>query len=71
LEQAVEVGWRDYYLRERDPYWTSVAEHPRYRALMARVKADVDRQRAEVHRIDTSEDFSGKLDAAVAAAPAP
>jgi hypothetical protein len=71
LEQAIEVGRRDYYLRERDPYWASVAEHPRYRALMATVKADFDRQRAKVQRIDISEDFSGKLDAAVAAAASP
>ena len=34
---------------------------------MAKVKADVDRQRAEVAAIDAREDFVAKLDAAVAA----
>jgi hypothetical protein len=34
---------------------------------MARVKADVDRQRAEVQAIDARENFAAKLDAAVAA----
>jgi TolB-like protein len=67
LEKAVDAGWRDYYLRERDPMWASVASDPRYRALMAKVKADVDRQRAEVRRIDASERFIEKLDVAIAA----
>ena len=67
LEKAVEAGWRDYYVHERDPLWASVASDPRYRALMAKVKADVDRQRAEVRRIDASERFIEKLDAAIAA----
>jgi TolB-like protein/Tfp pilus assembly protein PilF len=67
LEKAVEAGWRDYYVHERDPLWASVASDPRYRALLAKVKADVDRQRAEVRRIDVSERFIEKLDAAIAA----
>ena len=67
LEKAIEAGWREYYLHERDPLWASVASDPRYRALMAKVKADVDRQRAEVRRIDASERFIEKLDAAIAA----
>jgi tetratricopeptide (TPR) repeat protein len=64
LEQAVEAGWRDYYVQQNDPRWTPVAEDPRYQALMAEVKADVDRQRAEVERIDAEEDFVAWLDAA-------
>jgi len=66
LKKAVEAGWRDYYLHERDPLWTSVASDPRYRALTLKVKADVDRQRAEVSRIDARERFMEKLDAAIA-----
>ena len=67
LEHAIRAGWRDYYLQERDPYWTSVASHTRYRDLMAKVKADVDRQRAEVQRAETNDIFLAKLDAAIAA----
>jgi TolB-like protein len=67
LELAIEAGWRGYYVRERDPYWASAASHPRYRALMAKVKADVDRQRAEVQRVDPGEAFLARLDAAIAA----
>jgi hypothetical protein len=33
---------------------------------MATVKADVDRQRAEVERSDASDDFLARLDAALA-----
>jgi tetratricopeptide (TPR) repeat protein len=67
LTQAIEAGWREYYVKGRDPFWASVANNPRYRALMANVKADVDRQRAEVQRADAGEDFFAKLDAAIAA----
>ena len=68
LEQAIQAGWREYYLQEHDPYWASIANHPRYRTLMAKVKADVDRQRAEVQRAETNEVFLAKLDATIAAA---
>jgi hypothetical protein len=48
-------------------YWAALEKDPRYRALMAKVKADVDRQAAEIARIDASEDFVAKFDAAMAA----
>lgn len=67
LERAVKAGWRDYYVRRNDPYWVSLGNNPRYRALMATVKADIDRQRAEVERIDATDGFESKLAAAMAA----
>jgi adenylate cyclase len=68
LELAVKAGWRDYYIPEHDPYWAVLEDDARYRELMATVKADVDRQRAEVERIDANEDFVAKLDASLAEA---
>ncbi len=62
LEQAIELGWRDYYIQRHDPRWSGLAEDPRYQALMEEVKADVDRQREEVERIDTEEDFPALLE---------
>jgi TolB-like protein/predicted Zn-dependent protease len=67
LERAVAAGWRDYYLRQNDPYWASLEDHPRFRAQMEIVRKDIERQRAEVARIDAAEDFVAKLDAAMAA----
>jgi TolB-like protein/predicted Zn-dependent protease len=67
LERAVAAGWRDYYLRLNDPYWAALEADPRYRAQMAIVRKDIDRQRAEVARIDAAEDFVAKVDAAMAA----
>ena len=58
------VGWRDYYVQHHDPRWAPLIDNPRYQALMAEVKADVDRQRAEVERMDAEEDFVARLDAA-------
>ena len=66
LEQAVTAGWREYYIRQHDPYWAALENDPRYRALMARVKADVDRQAVEIARLDVAEDLVAKVDAAVA-----
>jgi TolB-like protein len=65
LEQAIAAGWREYYLRAGDPYWAPLRDHPRYKALMAQVKADVDRQAAEIARRDAEENFIAKLDAAL------
>jgi Flp pilus assembly protein TadD len=62
LERAIDAGWRGYYLIHHSPIWESVAQDARYQALMAGVKADVDRQRAEVERIDAEEDFPALLD---------
>jgi len=67
LDRAVKAGWRDYYVRRDDPYWSALGNNPRYRALMATVKADIDRQRAEVERIDATDGFKARLDAAMAA----
>jgi hypothetical protein len=67
LEGAVTAGWRDYYLQQDSVYWAALEKNARYRALMAKVRADVDSQRAEVARIDAKEDFVAELDAVMAA----
>lgn len=67
LERAIAAGWREYHLRQNDPYWAAVEDDPRYRALTAQVRKDVDRQGAEIARIDARDDFVAKLDAAMAA----
>jgi len=64
LEQAIAAGWRDYYVHIADPRWADLRQHPRYEALLAEVKADVDRQRSEVERIDARENFPALLDQA-------
>jgi TolB-like protein len=61
LEQAVASGWRGYYINNHDPRWGALKDDPRYQALMAEVRADVDRQAAEVARIDAKENFPALL----------
>jgi hypothetical protein len=68
LEEAVEAGWRGYYAVSRDPRWEALREHPRFGAVMARIKADIDRQRRRLEVIEAEDDFEAKFDAAVAAA---
>jgi tetratricopeptide (TPR) repeat protein len=64
FEAAVRAGWREYYVHVHNPIWAPLADHPRYQALLAEVKADVDRQRAEVERLDAEEDFGARVDQA-------
>jgi TolB-like protein/Flp pilus assembly protein TadD len=66
LGQAVDAGWRGYYVHINDPRWSPLADDPRFRGLMSEVKADVDRQAEEVDRIDAEEDFPALLDAMIA-----
>jgi TolB-like protein/cytochrome c-type biogenesis protein CcmH/NrfG len=62
LRLAIDAGWREYYIRHKDPRWNSLREHPEFQAMMTEVKADVDRQRAEIDRLDAEEDFPALLD---------
>lgn len=64
LERAVEAGWRQYLIQRHDPRWIPLQDHPRYRASMERVITDVERQRAEVERIEAEEDFLQRFEAA-------
>jgi TolB-like protein/Flp pilus assembly protein TadD len=68
LETIVESGWRAYYEHHLDPRWDPVRDHPRFQALMARVKADVDRQRSEVESTESDRAFVARLDASMSAA---
>jgi hypothetical protein len=66
LERGTDAGWRDCYVCRDDPYWSSLKSDPRFRSQTAKAKADDDRQRAEVERIDASDDFIARRDAALA-----
>ena len=64
LERAVDAGWRKYLIQRHDPRWAPLHNHPRYVSLMQLVMADVERQRAEVERIDATDDFMSRFEAA-------
>jgi TolB-like protein/Tfp pilus assembly protein PilF len=66
LARAADAGWRGYHGIRRDPRWDSVRETPMFKAIMARVKSDLDAQRAEVEAIDAEDNFIARLDAAIA-----
>jgi TolB-like protein/tetratricopeptide (TPR) repeat protein len=70
LDQAADAGWREYYLMIHDPRWASVHDKPKFREIMARVKADIDLQRARMEEIDAADDFIERLDAVLAATEA-
>jgi TolB-like protein/Flp pilus assembly protein TadD len=62
FEKAIDAGWREFYTKRHDPRWAALKNDPRYEALMAKVRGDVDRQRAEVEQMDAAEDFPALLD---------
>jgi hypothetical protein len=66
LEEAVEGGWRGYYVLRRDPRWAPLRDEPRFKAILARIKADVDAQRAQIEARDAEDDFVAQFDAALA-----
>jgi hypothetical protein len=63
LRGAVDAGWRDYYLLQGDPRWDDVREASEFKALLARIKFDVDKERAEVERVEQTLDLDTQLDA--------
>lgn len=63
LEAAADAGWRNYYAVVHDPRWAALIEHPRIAAVLARVKADLDEQRARVEAADRVDGFSARLEA--------
>jgi adenylate cyclase len=65
LRQAIEAGWRDYYSVSSDPRWRALSNEPRFKELMANVKADVDAQRAQLQRVEDKDDFVARLDSAL------
>jgi len=64
LRKAIDTGWRGYYTESHDPRWLTVADDPRFKSMMAEVKADLDRQRLEVEKLDAEEDLPALVDAA-------
>lgn len=71
LEAAEAAGWRGYYGVLHDPRWDALRGEPRFQALMARVKDEVDAQRARVERLTAEDDFVTRLDAALASQRTP
>jgi len=66
LDQSVDAGWREYYLTLHDPRWAPVRDEPKFQSIMARVKADIDLQRARMEEIDAADDFGARVDTALA-----
>ncbi len=64
LRKAIDTGWRGYYINDHDPRWDSLQDDPRFQAMMAEVKADLDRQRLEVEKLDAEEDLPALVDQA-------
>ena len=67
LERAERAGWRDLFHVVRDPRWGEVGEDPRFRAVMARVRASIDLQREQIDASSADIEFIEQLEAAMRA----
>jgi TolB-like protein/tetratricopeptide (TPR) repeat protein len=65
LAHAIELGWHDYYMAIADPVWKDhLAEHE-LQVVLAKLKADLDRQKANVEAADREHDFRAETLAAL------
>jgi len=62
LQTLIESGWPDYYWVMNDLRWAGLRANTRFQALMARVKTDINAQRARVEQIDAKQDFAALLE---------
>ncbi len=46
LEEAIASGWTSHWLAPRDPYLDSLWDEPRFQALIADLRSEMDRLRA-------------------------
>jgi TolB-like protein/tetratricopeptide (TPR) repeat protein len=65
LQQAVEFGWANYYGVVNDPAWAETLEIPEFQAVLAKAKANNDRQRAIVAAADAEHDFRAEFEQAL------
>ena len=66
FDAAIDSGWRNYAFIVHDPRWQIFLSEPAVQSLMNFVKADIDRQRLQVEKIDADEDFRVEVDAILA-----
>ena len=57
LDEAVDAGWREYYVVRHDPRWQELLQLPEAQALMSEAKADLERQAARIREADRSDGF--------------
>jgi TolB-like protein len=62
LENAVEIGERDYYGIVNDIRWSAIEQEPRFLAITERLEAEVEAYRSEVESSGDVEDFKARFD---------
>lgn len=65
LEHAIDLGWHDYYLVVTDPIWQEQLADPEFQRVLAELKADLERQKANVEAADREHDFRAETLAAL------
>jgi hypothetical protein len=65
LEQAIDIGYRDYYFTWHDLPWAGLREDRRFLDLMERIKTDVDVMVERIREVEAGEDFGGELERAL------
>ena len=57
LEQALALGWAGYYGVMNDPAWAQALETREAQTVLAKAKANMERQRSLIEAADAEQDF--------------
>lgn len=51
LQKAIDAGWREYKLAQRDPWFANLHGEARFQQMMAQVKAMIDAMHQRVEKM--------------------
>ncbi len=52
LQKAIDAGWRDYYIAQRDPWLDNLRNDEQYKQIMAQLRAKLDAMRKKVEEME-------------------
>ena len=55
LQKAIDFGWREYKLAQRDPWFENLHSEPRFQQMIAEIKAMIDEMRQRVEEMEREE----------------
>jgi serine/threonine protein kinase/Tfp pilus assembly protein PilF len=56
LEKALDAGWTDYVIAQKDPVFQGLTSNPRFKELMSRAAMRVDAMRKRVQELDNAKE---------------
>jgi serine/threonine protein kinase/tetratricopeptide (TPR) repeat protein len=54
LQKAIDLGWRDYHLAERDPLMKPIGESDKFKRMMSAVRSSIKETRARIDKFNNN-----------------